>query len=405
MILEIYKIRLLYYYNIYDDNIIQLIIKENKYILRDFFDTYKDKLNVKYLSSNCNALDLLLQPEYIKKISIDRLCKVEAPNLSKTLFSLYYSGNYDFKVFHRNRASLSSNCYAVDFITEYPRCINYDCLATNKMAKDLLLYIISTDKELYGTFYIELFKNPSMIRYLVDNVDNIKSNRDHPFLFMLSITYNISQNENYAEFLKLKNINFKNIFDGVENINFEDLLNNYIDFRMLVLNKDIYNIVETCKIDIITYFHKFINSDSISNIRKDIGNCNIWNKISEKCVHLEFLTYYQDKLNFQLLSLNENAIEILKDNIDKIDWKNLSLNINAIELLKDNIDKIDWNNLSLNINAIELLKDNIDKINYENLALNVNAIELLKTYIKSNKKCSKTFWNNLSTNPSIFMYF
>ena len=386
MILEIYKIRLLYHYNIYDDNIIQLIIKENKYILREFFNTYKDKLNVKYLSSNCNALDLLLQPEYIKKISIDRLCKVEAPNLSKTLFTLYYSGNYDFKVFHRNRSNLSSNCYAIDFITEYPRCITYDNLASNKMAKDLILYIISTDKELYGTFYIALFKNPSMIRYLVDNVDNIKSDRfdeSHQFLFMLSITYNICQNENCAEFLKLKNINFNNIFDGVENINFEDLLNNYIDFRMLILNKDIYNIVETCNIDIITYFHKFINSDSISNIRKHIGNCNIWDKISEKCVHLEFLTHYQDKLNFQLLSLNINAIPILKNNIDKIDWKNLSLNINAIDILK-------------------LHKD---KINYENLALNSNAIELLETYITTNKKCSKTFWNNLSTNPGIFRYF
>ena len=94
MILIIEKILLLYSYNIYDDNIIQLILKEKKYILRDIFDTYKNKLNVKYLSANCNALDLLLEPEYINKISIDRLCEVQSTNLSKTLCKLYYKGYY-----------------------------------------------------------------------------------------------------------------------------------------------------------------------------------------------------------------------------------------------------------------------------------------------------------------------
>jgi len=47
MILIIEKILLLYSYKIYDDNIIQLILKYNKYILHSIFDTYKNKLNVK----------------------------------------------------------------------------------------------------------------------------------------------------------------------------------------------------------------------------------------------------------------------------------------------------------------------------------------------------------------------
>ena len=42
------------------------------------------------------------------------------------------------------------------------------------------------------------------------------------------------------------------------------------------------------------------------------------------------------------------------------------------------INKIDWNTLSGNPNAIELLKENQDKINWEILSLNTNAIELLK---------------------------
>jgi len=36
------------------------------------------------------------------------------------------------------------------------------------------------------------------------------------------------------------------------------------------------------------------------------------------------------KLNYIYLSLNKNAIELLKQNPDKIDWFNLSSNKNAI---------------------------------------------------------------------------
>jgi len=59
-----------------------------------------------------------------------------------------------------------------------------------------------------------------------------------------------------------------------------------------------------------------------------------------------------------------NSIYKLLDWIDinNINWNNLSLNKNAIDLLKNNKDKIEWNNLSLNPNAIELLKENQDKI-------------------------------------------
>ena len=39
--------------------------------------------------------------------------------------------------------------------------------------------------------------------------------------------------------------------------------------------------------------------------------------------------------------------------INKIDWNTLSLNENAIELLKKNKNKINWGLLSLNSNAIE----------------------------------------------------
>ncbi len=74
------------------------------------------------------------------------------------------------------------------------------------------------------------------------------------------------------------------------------------------------------------------------------------------------------------MSLNPNAIELLKENENKIDWDHLSSNLNAIELLEKNKDKINWKFLSLNSNAIELLKENKNKINWKWLSLNSNIM-------------------------------
>ena len=62
---------------------------------------------------------------------------------------------------------------------------------------------------------------------------------------------------------------------------------------------------------------------------------------------------------------------------DKIDWEWLSRNPNAIHLLEQNLDKVDWCNLSRNPNAIHLLEQNLDKI----------------------------YWGMLSYNPGIFEYY
>ena len=84
----------------------------------------------------------------------------------------------------------------------------------------------------------------------------------------------------------------------------------------------------------------------------------------------------RDKIDYYMLSENENGIELLKENQDKIDWYLLSENPEAISILKENHDKISWSQLSKNPNAIEILKENQDKIN----------------------------WSILSSNPSIFTY-
>lgn len=405
MILTIYKIRLLYHYNIYDDNIIQFIIRENIFILRDIFNIYKNKLNVKYLSANCNALDLLLEPEYIKKISIDRLCNVNSKDLSKTLFTLYYSGIYDFKVFHRNKINLSRNYYGIDFIKEYPRCINYYHLANNKMGKDLLLDIIpklnkQQLKRHDNILYEYLFTNENMMEYVANNIEMIRTLDIDPRI----IKDRLSNNINCALFWKITQVDFNTI---INNISLIKLLDNYIDLSILLCNKNIDNISKELNFNIIDFYNKFMDSNNIPEVYKlsNYDDNHFWNKMSRECKSFDFLVYYKDKLNYKLLCCNEYAIPLLVEytNRDYFNWNTLSLNINAIPILTNNIHKINWKNLSLNINAIDILSNNTDKIDYENLALNVNAIELLEDYITTNKKCSKIFWNNLSTNPNIFV--
>jgi hypothetical protein len=117
----------------------------------------------------------------------------------------------------------------------------------------------------------------------------------------------------------------------------------------------------------------------------------------------------QKKINWNDLSKNSNAINLLTENQDKINWKLLCLNPNAIELLKKNQDRIKWYLLCKNQNAIDLLKKRIEyektlidkeldeseiKIDWEELSTNPNAIELLK------KNQDKIVWEFLSTNPN-----
>jgi hypothetical protein len=126
-----------------------------------------------------------------------------------------------------------------------------------------------------------------------------------------------------------------------------------------------------------------------------------WNYFSKKKTLINWIDI--EKLDWDMLSININAINLLKENPDKINWKYLSMNPSAIELLKENQDKIYWYNLSSNPNAIELLKENKDKINYRKLVFNENAIELIKDKIKEEQKLTEEEYNNLDyTNKICF---
>jgi uncharacterized protein YlzI (FlbEa/FlbD family) len=101
----------------------------------------------------------------------------------------------------------------------------------------------------------------------------------------------------------------------------------------------------------------------------------------------------EDKINWNQLCLNAGAIEIIKANPKKINWQYLSKNPNpeAIELLKNKVEEenkmtgrklinvfkeryIDWDVLSLNPAAIEILEENPKNILWKHLSENKNAV-------------------------------
>jgi len=67
-------------------------------------------------------------------------------------------------------------------------------------------------------------------------------------------------------------------------------------------------------------------------------------------------------------------------NINKLDKDLLSENINAIDFLKENPDNINWENLSGNTNASELLLYNSDKFFLSSIGKNEN-LEIINKII------------------------
>ena len=130
----------------------------------------------------------------------------------------------------------------------------------------------------------------------------------------------------------------------------------------------------------------------------------------------------KDKIDWDWLSSNPNAIDLLKDNQDKINWYSLSSNPNAIKLLKERIkyennldyneykelvilgNNISWDLLSQNPNAIKLLLKN-NAIVWYKLAKNSNpnVVKLLQNKIKvgfTDNDSEESVWFSLSENPN-----
>ena len=151
--------------------------------------------------------------------------------------------------------------------------------------------------------------------------------------------------------------------------------------------------------------NKSILDDNVINIILQ----HYWNILDyKKKVLLNWID--TKRLHWDALSINQNAIDLLKENQNKINWEYLSTNPNAIDLLKNNQDKINWCFLHSNPNAIEILKHNQNKIDWCMLSSNINAIDLIKkrityeyklTFEEYIKLKNKINWNSICKYPYV----
>ena len=80
---------------------------------------------------------------------------------------------------------------------------------------------------------------------------------------------------------------------------------------------------------------------------------------------------HPEKINWDSLSENPNALPLLEKNLDKINWYLLSNNPGAIPLLEKNLDRINWHMIALNHSrdTIRLFEQNQEKVKYASVYL------------------------------------
>ncbi len=337
------------------------------------------QINWEELSKNPYAIDILTSPEnydYIKWKSL-------SSNTSSAAIEFLLSDkNIDFiKWFEFSRNSCNS---AIQFLKDNPEYINWDGLSGNTNSKAI-----------------------SLIKEKI-----IKENQ----LYRLSPTeYANLQNKVYWRTLsanpKAIDLIIAKIKDGIrlDDIDWDALSQNPAIF--FTFNKNI-----DAKSRIIARILSSSLIPSISSAKTKISNLpdDLHEKIVKDLKNISKNILRDgipiDKLNWNYLSANPNAIYLLRErmyfekNLSEDEYKKLPYQINwaalctnsdpeAIILLSlpENYDKIDWLRLSSNPNAIKLLEK---RVKYQ-LSLNADQLHRLSIHERVN-------WQKLSTNPAIF---
>lgn len=424
-----------------------------KYELRDWYP--RNKLANDFVSANLNAIDFLSLQQNRRLIAWHILS--ENPN---AVDFLSLPENKKFIFYHYLSCNKSSNPKLIKLLKDYikanPRSseINWKELSKNKYAIDIL-----TSPENYD--YIDwkgLSSNPSSeaIEFLLldRNIDHIKwrefsSNPCDSAIKFLKANQDyidwggLSSNTNSKAILLIaKKVKEENILSPAEYDYIEDKVNwNYLSANPNAIDLIIAKIKDGNRLDDINWdalsenpaiFYPFkknrhakgkiiarLISTNLMPTSAKTGITDLPRDLHRKIVG-DFISLSKnilrdgipiDKLNWNYLCKNPNAIELLSKRMDfekglskdeydrlpyKINWSSLCSNSDpgAIELLSlpENYDKIDWLMLSSNSNAIKLLED---RVKYQ---LSLNADQLYGLSI--HKQIS---WIKISANPAIFV--
>lgn len=158
----------------------------------------------------------------------------------------------------------------------------------------------------------------------------------------------------------------------------QELINAEIEERAHRINKDRISINPNA-IDILREDPDLIDFDSLGS---NINGFELLNDYIDE--------YIVDELSWSGITQNPNMIPIIEENLDKVDWEVLSNNPNAMHIVKYNLDRVDWYYLCSNENAIPIIEEELrladkydrdSKIDWIGLSENKNAIHILEENI------------------------
>lgn len=182
----------------------------------------------------------------------------------------------------------------------------------------------------------------------------------------------------------------------------------------------VYKLAEGIPVKILLYKEICGNPNAIDLLTERVAeeynklsNKVDWEYLSMNPNAIELLRANPSKIDWRALSKNPEAIELLKERVayekslgleeynkllNRINWLSLSKNPNAIELLKANPAKIHWGSLSENSGAADLLEANPDNIHWGFLSANAGAFKIIIDEYKRNPKSARINWDGLSSN-------
>lgn len=367
----------------------------SKYVLRDWVP--KDKLDWFALSGNPYASEILMeQADYENSLTkeeydaLDKNKKISWMRLCRNQKSIDIFNKYPSKILW---AYLSNNDYQpiVDMVIKR---FEYEKINPSEIDEDNRVSINDFSDN----------KNPQIMELVKERVEYEKglSPEDYDMLEVTDVLDWCYLTENPSAIDILKENPGKIVWSSLSN-NTNPLAIDLLRERAVIENnmsKKAYN---------------------------KLGNKIDWYSLSINANAIELLKEYPHKIKWGCLSANPAAIDLLKENPNAIDWEMLSENPNAIQMLKENPKKIDWERLCKNPNAIELLKKNRKKINWKlprrgssmhacgyGVCLNENAFELIKERAEYEmsltheeyedlKYYNKLNWKILSENKGIFV--
>ncbi len=266
----------------------------------------------------------------------------------------------------------------------------------SKKNKQYYLQFIASNPN--GVFYIESYlkkyedikktdysnENFHIKRHLFDSLNKNPSSqyiflKNREWISFYFLSYNESS---WAINILKKNQNDIHWDALCQNSYANDILNEYFDKYKSKYNKlndyidkcninSLYVSANTKTIPIVEYYlQMYLNEceiplSSLPYIFEDEYNDEnyLWKNPSAIQIIENYYFKYEWDIDWEKLSANPNAKDILEKNIDNLNWKGLSLNPAswAIKLLEQNQDNIDWWNLSENPSAIHILEENLDK--------------------------------------------